>query len=252
MSVRSRWQPPNFNISASGPSETTTVVVMPQPETTNSTQTVVYSTVISTISTPSVYTVTILPTPSPPVVTATVSVPAIGTTTAVVVPQASTVITTTIVSVPQVPLSTVTLYPQAPHISTVIVAPLPPQITTVTVISQRPQFQTNTVSIRKSTITVQKPASTVTYHYQDPASTIVIQPPTVTASRSPSVIEIPMTMISTATHTVVRSVRAVQTPASTSPRDSAMAKLTCETCDGNLECDVSQHICSQCAHGTFD
>ncbi|CAN9124731.1 unnamed protein product [Alternaria alternata] len=96
-----------------------------------------------------------------------------------------------------------------------------------------------------STVTVEKPASTIVYHYQDPASTVVVQPPTVTASRSPSVIEIPMTMITTATHTVARSVRAVHTPAPMSSRDIAMAKTTCNTCDGNTECDGCDFACDE-------
>ncbi|KAG9191987.1 hypothetical protein G6011_10721 [Alternaria panax] len=302
MSVRSKWQPPSFNISASSPSETTTVVVMPQPGTATTTQTVIYSTIISTISTPSVSTVIGLPTPSPPVVTVTVSAPTVSTTTVIVVPQVST---TTIAPVPQAPLiSTVVVAPPRPQVSTVTVISQPPQLSTVTIISQPPQLstvtvlpqpprtstvvfapsklQTNTISIQKSTVTVQKPASTivyqqpgttsivtyhyqdpastvvyqqpgttstVTYHYQDPASTVVIQPPTVTASRSPSVIEIPMTVITTATHTVARSVRAVHTPAPMSPRDSAMAKSTCDTCDGNLECDGCDFACDEdCSH----
>ncbi|KAI4677613.1 hypothetical protein J4E81_010892 [Alternaria sp. BMP 2799] len=93
--------------------------------------------------------------------------------------------------------------------------------------------------------------STVTYHYQDPASTIMLQPPTVTASRSPHVLEIPVTVITTATHTVARSVRANQTPAPMSPRDSIIAKPMCDSCDGNPECDGCDFACDEdqgCEH----
>ncbi|CAN9113568.1 unnamed protein product [Alternaria alternata] len=248
MSIRSKWQPPSFNISASAPSETTTVVVMPQPGTTTTTQTVLYSTSISTTPPPSVSTVTISTIPSPPAITVTASAPPASTTTVVVVPQDPTTITTTILSVPPIPLSTVTVYPQAPQNSAVIVSSPRLQTSTVIVVPQRPQSSTVTVTRQRpqpSTVTVEKPASTIVYHYQDPASTVVVQPPTVTASRSPSVIEIPMTMITTATHTVARSVRAVHTPAPMSSRDIAMAKTTCNTCDGNTECDGCDFTCDE-------
>ncbi|CAN9320756.1 unnamed protein product [Alternaria alternata] len=248
MSIRSKWQPPSFNISASAPSETTTVVVMPQPGTTTTTQTVLYSTSISTTPPPSVSTVTISTIPSPPAITVTASAPPASTTTVVVVPQDPTTITTTILSVPPIPLNTVTVYPQAPQNSAVIVSSPRLQTSTVIVVPQRPQSSTVTVTRQRpqpSTVTVEKPASTIVYHYQDPASTVVVQPPTVTASRSPSVIEIPMTMITTATHTVARSVRAVHTPAPMSSRDIAMAKTTCNTCDGNTECDGCDFTCDE-------
>ncbi|KAI4633286.1 hypothetical protein J4E80_000651 [Alternaria sp. BMP 0032] len=210
--VRSKWQPPGFNVSASGPSETTTT-----------TETVVISTVVG-------------PTSSP-VVTVTVSAPLTSTTTVVVAPQSSPCTTTT-TSIPVV-TSTVTVVTQRPQTKTVTVISQRPQTSTVTVVAQRPQITTvvmtaprvqtttvvvaapqiqiNTVTVEKpastviyqqpgttSIVTVQNPASTVvyqqpgttstvTYHYQDPASTIMLQPPTVTASRSPHVLEIPVT-----------------------------------------------------------
>ncbi|KAI4662192.1 uncharacterized protein J4E79_004479 [Alternaria viburni] len=282
MSVRSKWQPPGFNVSASGPSETTTT-----------TETVVISTVVG-------------PTSSP-VVTVTVSAPLTSTTTVVVAPQSSPCTTTT-TSIPVV-TSTVTVVTQRPQTSTVTVISQRPQTSTVTVVAQRPQITTvvvtaprvqtttvvmtaprvqtttvvvaapqiqiNTVTVEKpastviyqqpgttSIVTVQNPASTVvyqqpgttstvTYHYQDPASTIMLQPPTVTASRSPHVLEIPVTVITTATHTVARSVRANQTPAPTSPRDSIIAKPMCDSCDGNPECDGCDFACDEdqgCEH----
>ncbi|KAI4929778.1 hypothetical protein J4E85_004397 [Alternaria conjuncta] len=282
MSVRSKWQPPGFNVSASGPSETTTT-----------TETVVISTVVG-------------PTSSP-VVTVTVSAPLTSTTTVVVAPQSSPCTTTT-TSIPVV-TSTVTVVTQRPQTKTVTVISQRPQTSTVTVVAQRPQITTvvvtaprvqtttvvmtaprvqtttvvvaapqiqiNTVTVEKpastviyqqpgttSIVTVQNPASTVvyqqpgttstvTYHYQDPASTIMLQPPTVTASRSPHVLEIPVTVITTATHTVARSVRANQTPAPMSPRDSIIAKPMCDSCDGNPECDGCDFACDEdqgCEH----
>ncbi|KAH6872874.1 hypothetical protein BKA58DRAFT_456560 [Alternaria rosae] len=252
MSVRSKWQPPGFNVSASGPSETTTT-----------TQTVVISTIVPTSS---------------PVVTVTVSAPITSTTTVVVAPQSSPCTTTT-TSIPLVTTSTVTVVTQRPQTSTVTVVAQRPQTTTVTVVTQRPQTgvvtvvaqqpQTKTVTVQKpastviyqqpgttSIVTVQNPASTViyqqpgttsivTYHYQDPASTIVLQPPTVTASRSPHVLEIPVTVITTATHTVARSVRANQTPAPMSRHDSIIAKPICDACDDNPECDRCDFACDQ-------
>ncbi|KAI4624322.1 uncharacterized protein J4E87_005823 [Alternaria ethzedia] len=282
MSVRSKWQPPGFNVSASGPSETTTT-----------TETVVISTVVG-------------PTSSP-VVTVTVSAPVTSTTTVVVAPQSSPCTTTT-TSIPVV-TSTVTVVTQRPQTKTVTVISQRPQTSTVTVVAQRPQITTvvvtapqvqtttvvmtaprvqtttvvvaapqiqiNTVTVEKpastviyqqpgttSIVTVQNPASTVvyqqpgttsivTYHYHDPASTIMLQPPTVTASRSPHVLEIPVTVITTATHTVARSVRANQTPAPMSPRDTIIAKPMCDSCDGNAECDGCDFACDEdqgCEH----
>ncbi|KAI4634743.1 hypothetical protein J4E83_002063 [Alternaria metachromatica] len=172
MSVRSKWQPPGFNVSASGPSETTTT-----------TETVVISTVVG-------------PTSSP-VVTVTVSAPLTSTTTVVVAPQSSPCTTTT-TSIPVV-TSTVTVVTQRPQTKTVTVISQRPQTSTVTVVAQRPQIttvvvtapqvqtttvvmtaprvQTTTVvvaapQIQINTVTVEKPASTVIY--QQPGTTSIV------------------------------------------------------------------------------
>lgn len=112
MSLRAKWQPPGFNVSASSSMETTTVFIPSMPT----------------------------PVPMPPVYTSTVvvypSVPPMETSTVVVYPPGPSTTTTTVVAYPPSPsmtTTTVVAYPSAPSVTTetVVVVPESPSVVEV-------------------------------------------------------------------------------------------------------------------------
>lgn len=122
MSLRAKWQPPGFNVSASSSMETTTVFIpsMPTP-----------------VPMPPVYTSTVVVYPSvPPMETSTVVVyppgPSTTTTTVVVYPPSPSMTTTTVVAYPSAPsvtTETVVVVPESPSVvevvTTVVMGPAP-------------------------------------------------------------------------------------------------------------------------------
>jgi hypothetical protein len=278
MNLHAEWEPPTFDISASGSGpETTTVVAMPPIRTETVTQTVwnLPQTIVSAVSAPTTQTITIYPpvvsqttmyspyvaavTMAPPKTVvpvtrvyvstlpqvSTVYVnPPVGSTSTVYVdsPVGSTstvyVDPTSTSTVYVDPPSTSTVYVDSPSTSTVYVDP--PSTSTVYVVPQPPQVSTVIVAPPQiSTVTVPLPSAST--------STVFVYPmpvPSIPAS-SRTVIEIPMTQ--TLTRTLARQARATAAPLS---RRSAFTEAMCLPCEGNPDCDVSSLSLPHVAHTT--